>query len=463
MTVTQDLAAYIVNTNFEDLPKPVVEKAKIAIIDSIGCAFAGSQSAIGRPIVDMAIELGGTFESTILGTQSKSTSQNAAWANAESANALDYDDAFPYSGHPGSPIIQTALAFGESLGSSGQKVLTAIILGYEITTRIAIAILPSTDYYGKTSGHSFMTFGTAAVASKLLGLDHTQTTWALGSTAAAAPIPSDKKCTINPYNVQVGAPHVKNNSGHSAMLGIRYSLLAQRGYTGPIDILEGDTGFFRMYGSDNNDPTLMTKGLGEDYNILKLGFKPWSCCRLYHSILDAAMFIQNEHNVTSDEIEEVLVHTFTVKTKPPADDIAPKTLQSAADSIPYSLAVALAGIPPGLQWFEEKTLNNPQILDLSKRVKLIPDPSADALRGQDHYSVATVELHTKSQHYSHRVECPKGDVKNPMTQTELEQKFSRLAGSVIPVDPIQQIIRVIKNFDQLQNLQHLTENFCITE
>ena len=143
------------------------------------------------------------------------------------------------------------------------------------------------------------------------------------------------------------------------------------------------------------------------------------------------------------------------------------TVQPLHDRILASAVIRLPEfssiISPGLQWFEEKTLNNPQILDLSKRVKLVPDPSADAIRGRDNYSVATVELNTKSQHYSHRVECPKGDVRNPMTQTELEQKFSYLAGSVLPVDPVQQIIDMIKQFDQIQNIQHLTEIFCTTE
>ena len=166
-TITEALADYIVNTTYDQFPQSAIEIAKLAIIDSIGCTVAGSKTDIGIAVIDYANSLGGRTESPLLGTEIKTSSTNAAFVNAEMANALDLDDTYPFASHIGSTVVQPAIAVGCAQHSTGKDFLTAIIIGYEVTARIGPIITQPNFKSPKTTGHGFHVFGATAVAAKL--------------------------------------------------------------------------------------------------------------------------------------------------------------------------------------------------------------------------------------------------------------------------------------------------------
>ncbi len=307
--------------------------AKLCILDSVGCALAGSKADIGPPVIDLAKYLGERPESPLIGTDNKVSCTNAAFANAEMANALDFDDTYLWSGHVGSTVVQTALAVGCAEHVSGEDLITAVILGYEVSTRIGPLILHPKFLSVKTSGHGFLIFGAAAVAAKLLGLNMEQTTWAMGIAGATTAVYSDEKCCINPLNAELGAPMVKNNYGLFAELGIRAALLAKRGYTGPINILEGEEGFPVMLGAHNYNSTdleMIVKDLRGSPRIMENWFKPYPCCLDSHPPIDAALQIIEEHQLNLNEIDEFIVKTVSSKAlSPNAKAVIPKNLRSA--------------------------------------------------------------------------------------------------------------------------------------
>jgi len=141
---TEILADYIAETNFEDLPNDVVHKAKMCILDSLGCAIGGYQTKVGQIVVDLIREMGGKPQSTIIAARHKTSSVLAVFANSTMANALDYDDTL--FAHPGATTIPPALVVGEDRNSSGREFITSVVVGYEVMLRIGYAIMPS-DYY----------------------------------------------------------------------------------------------------------------------------------------------------------------------------------------------------------------------------------------------------------------------------------------------------------------------------
>lgn len=457
-TITETLADYIVNTTYDQFPKSAIEIAKLAIIDSIGCTVAGSKTDIGIAVIDYANSLGGRTESPLLGTELKTSSTNAAFVNAEMANALDLDDTYPFASHIGSTVVQPAIAVGCAQHSTGKDFLTAIIIGYEVTARIGPIITQPNFKSPKTTGHGFHVFGSTAVAAKLFELNAIQTAHALGTAGAAAPVSSDEKVCLNPLNEEWGAPMVKNNYGTISELSIRAALLAKRGYTGPIDIFEGDTGFPVMLGSHSygiNDLKQITADLGpSDPRITNLQFKPYSCCRHCHSPIDATLQIQREHQINPKEIEQIIVKTFASKARAPLTDVAPKTMQSAVMSIPYSVAAALHGVQPGLEWLSAATRERQDLLELAQKVKLQPDSNADTLRKQGHYTMGTVQIISKGKTYEQQVLFPKGSAENPMTSEEITNKFLNLTSPIIPTS--HEILKFIDDLEVILNLDALS-------
>jgi len=459
-TLTEKLAEFIVKSTYSDFPKTAVDIVKLSILDSIGCALAGSKTAIGAAMIDMTQYLGGRPESPLLGTNLKTSCTNAAFANAEMANALDFDDCYPHSAHVGATVVQTALAIGCAEHVTGKEFITAVILGYETSTRIGPVVQHPKFAPSKTAGHSFMVFGAAAVAAKLLELNATQTTWALGTAGSAAPIPSDEKNCLNPLNVKVGAPLVKNNYGPSAEIAIRAALLAKRGYKGPIDILEGDTGFPVMIGAQNYDPDYLKAAftdLGERPKILDLQFKPYPSCRHTHSPIEAALHLQEIYNLNPQDIDEITVKMFTSRARHPLDDVEPKNMTSAQMSIPYAVALALLGVEPGLEWNLDEMRQRSDVLDLAKKVRLQPDPEADAHRQQGYITYAMVQISTANNTYEHRVLHPKGSTENPLTREELTQKFIKLATSTITPESANGVLNSIEALELLENIDELAE------
>ncbi len=267
MGVTNTLAVYAAKAQYEDLPKEVIEQAKVATLNILGAAFGGCKTRIGNLHVTLAKDTGGGRpESTIIGDGSKVSSPFAAYANGNLAFALDYEDVVVYTIHAGPIVIPAALVVGEKVKATGKDFILAVVLGYEVGTRIGLSMQPSAERGRKVWGQVYTPFSACASAEKLLGLSADQMEVAFGVTGTYAMVPSAYKYFGIVKDTRP-MREVKLGWGWMSMAGVFSALSARQGFGGGYGILDGDEGFWIMAGSDRCELEKMTEGLGSTYYI----------------------------------------------------------------------------------------------------------------------------------------------------------------------------------------------------
>jgi len=451
MSVTEALVDYAMETRFDDLPSDVIDRAKLCILDSLGCALGGFKTRIGSSIIAALGESNGK-ESTIIGHGGKVACKDAAFINSTLTNALDYDDD-NWVGHPSATTMPATLAIAELVGASGKGFLTAFVVGYEVVTRIGKAIWPSKGRYKKVWGvGTHQVFGAVSAASKLLGLSRFETLNAFGIAGAASPLPSAMKWGFEKRPLT----WVKDSVAWATLAGVTGALLARKGFVGCRDILDGETGFWMMAGSDRCDFEKMLKGLGREYEILRGAFKPYSSCRFTHATLDAVRRILDEHDVKPHQIEEVLVRSIADLTELLVD-YRPSEIVDAEFSLPYTVAMTILREPPGPNWFREDFLRNQRVLGLASKVKVETDQHADELyHSPVPKLVSTVTVTTRDgKQLEAFVQFAKGEPENPLSRGELVEKFRRLASCVLGNEQADRLLRATEDLEELRHIGEL--------
>jgi 2-methylcitrate dehydratase PrpD len=395
-------------------------------------------------MLELYAEMGGRAESTLLPIGPRVPTLNAVSANGYVTNILDFDDTL--NGHPGACVIPTALALGERLGASGADVLQAIVLGYEVETRIGDALRPSPERWRQVSGSAtFLAFGSAAAAASLLQFDADRTASALGLAGASAPVPYIRKFGFTESEPLSWA---KNNYGWAAASGLFGALLVERGFVGSRTILDGPRGFWVMAGSDRCDWLVLTADLGKDYRICRASFKPYSCCRYLHGILDA--FAQAAGGLRPDEIDKVETQGFYHIAH--FMDTSPRSMFDAQFSVPFAVAAVGHGIPPGFPWFSPETLANPSLLSLAQRVTFEPNSAYDGPTAYGGQVTVRSGKHTRTA----AVPYPRGHPSNPLSEEELVAKFHSLVDPVLGMDRALELLDAIERVETLADIRTLT-------
>ncbi|MCK5835715.1 MAG: MmgE/PrpD family protein [Desulfobacula sp.] len=454
--VTKTLVDYTMGTKFKDFPRRVIEKAKVLLLDNIGCSLGGSRSAIGDSVLTPFKRMGGSEEATLIGGGMKVPCIQAAFTNGTNANALDFDDAYLANGigHPGSSIIPAALAVGEYKQATGKQILTAIITGYEVGNRIGLGIQPTHERLQKVWGvGTWQTFGAVVAAGKAMNLDTDQMFNAFGVAGATAPLPNTQKWG---WDISERPIHwVKEPTGWPCWTGTLAATLAENGFIGNRYILDGENGFWIMAGSDQCDFDKMTAGLGKEYVVLNdMSFKPYSCCRWQHPALDCIQQIKQENKLGPDDIKEIIINSFSwVKSQ---EVYEPVSVIDAQFCIPYTSAMVIMGYKPGPGWYTQENLDNKEIISLARKVRVNVDPDLDKRYVQADELSARVEVITrKNESLDSFVKIPLGDPRNPLSMEEVEDKFRNQASYVLDKKKIDQAIQMILDFDNLDTINEL--------
>lgn len=415
--VTSKIVDFICKTGFEDLTPGAVEMAGQAIMDWMGSAAAGGKQSPAQMILGVVEDLGGVPEATLLSGGGRTSCLNAALVNGAISHIVELDDVHRASIiHPAAPVIPAALAAAEKVHAGGGELIAAVVVGYEVAIRVAVAITPSHYYYWHTTG-TCGTFGAAAAAAKILGLGPDQVTWALGNAGTQA-------AGLWEFLAD-GAMSKHLHPGKSAMNGLLSALLAQRGFTGASRILEGDRGFCRATASQVNFDRI-TGGLGGGrYKIEEISYKIHSSCRHTHPAVDVALDLARRHSIRPEDVQWVRVGTY--KT---ALDIAgsytPESPYAAKFSIPFCVALALKKGRCSPEEFTVTALTDPLIRSLMEKVELELDPGLDARHPELWPAAVKIGL-TSGDILEGQTDCPRGDPENPVTAAELEEKFLTLA------------------------------------
>jgi 2-methylcitrate dehydratase PrpD len=452
--VTRELATYAVETEFEDYPQEVIDRAKVLILDSIGCMFGGCQTNLGEAILTPIRSMGGSEEATIVGGGVKVPTIQAAFVNGTTANALDYDDTLLGIGHPGASIIPAALAIGEWTNASGRDVLNAILIGYDVGDRIGLAIQPTYERLQNVWGvGTWQTFSAVAAAAKVLNLDLKQTLNAYGVAGATAPLPNTQKWG---WALEERPIHwVKEPTGWPCWTGTTAAVLAKHGFVGNNYILDGDNGFWIMAGSDQCDYDKMTEGLGSEYEVVNnIAIKPYSSCRWQHATLDCVKQLKDQHGLEPEDVKEIVVHSFAwVKTH---ELYGPADMVDAQFCIPYTVTMVLLGLHPGPAWYTEENLKSEEILNLSKKVRVEVDPELDKAYFEKDQLSARVEVTTQQgEQFEAFVDVPTGDPRNPLSIQEIEDKFRNQALYSLEEEEVEEAIQLIYDFENLDSVSYL--------
>ena len=415
----QKIADYAVKEQTSKLPKEAIHHAKRAVIDWYASLLPGSRIA---PAVQLEQALADELDHgrAKLAHGRRATVRAAALINGSASHAVEFDDIWRNAVyHPGAPVIAAALAVAQSQNATGEQFLRGIIVGYEVSTRIGEAVMPSHYKYWHTTG-TVGCFGAAAAAATLLGCNREQFMNAIGTVATFA--------AGLQQAFRSEAMSKPLHAGRAAEAGVLAALAAARGLTGVHDILEGEVGFGAAM-SVNPDWTQATKGLGTHYNITQVTFKNHGCCGHTFPSLDAVIELRNKHKLAPRDIAKVRIATYQGGLDV-VDNYKPEGDYQAKFSLPYVAAHALIHGSVRLNAFEPDRLNDPQLRALMAKVELAADPELS--RNFPRQRAARVEIETTDgRKLSHFQQTRKGDPEMPLTDAELNDKYVELVAPVL--------------------------------
>lgn len=454
VAATEIIADYITGTSYSDLPDEVVGKAKFWLLDTIGCGFGGVQSVLGQTAIRALAKIS-AGNAGVLGCSEKVSVGTSAFLNAMLINALDYDDSSA-AGHLSSTLVGTLLAMKEQADVSGRNFLLSYVTGYEVGARVAKAGQPSAERFAEVWGlGTNQTFGAVAAAAKLMQLNKSQTLNALGIAGAGAPVPSGQKWGWDNRPLT----WIKDAVAMPAQTGVVSTTLAEAGFLGCRDILDGPQGFWRMAASDRCDFDLLTRGLGSEYFIMDASIKTWSCCWFIHPTLDIVKNIVRHNGLVHQDIAQIDVWSLTDLSEM-FTSIEPEELVDAQFSLPYCVALALLGIPPGPEWFNKDLFHDETVLSIGSRVKIHPDSrSDDIFHNEDRRITARVVITTNGgASFEESAPAPRGTPMLPVSEEEITGKYLAMAVPVIGSEKAQalmEFVLVLETYDSVTALSEL--------
>ncbi len=447
MDETKKLAKFVSELTFRDLPKNVIDKAKELILDQLGCQLAGSTLPWSKPAYEYVAEYKvAREESTVVNYGFRTSAQDAAFVNAVFGHGFLGDDTDSVChAHFGSIIIPAALAMAEREGISGKEFIKAVVVGYEVASRIGAAA-PLAMSRGFHPGPIFGTFGVAATAGTILGFNENQGLDALG-------IAGSHSSGLMEYSLSGGTVN-RLHSGITANNGVRAALLAQKGFKGPATILEGERGFLHAF-SGESFVEEMIQGLGEGFRVLLIELKAYCCCGTSGTTLDAVSKIKSEHDIHPEEIKEIIVNASPAAFKLTGSITEPRDITSAQFSGRFSIALQLIKGGNTFKEYSEENLKDPELLALARKTKFILDEEIGKLPNSNDPAKVMIKLKNGAI-YEQTVHAAKGSLLNPMMKEEVYQKFEGFASVALPYDKRKAIIETVAGLDSVDNIRELT-------
>lgn len=444
MELSKQLAQFIKAADYESLPESVVAFTKLCILDWLGSAVGGKDKLPIRMIHEMAEELGGAPQATLV-TGGKSSVANAALVNGAASHILELDDIHKASIiHAATVVIPAALAIAEWKQVSGKDFITAVAVGYDVCYRIGEAVSPSHYYYFHNTA-TCGTFGAAAAVCKLLNLNEEQIVHALGSAGTQA-------AGLWEF-IEDGAMSKQLHPGKAAMNGVISALLAKRGFTAASKILEGRRGFFEAM-SENYDVNKITDQLGQVYKIVENSFKIHASCRHTHPTMDLVIDLAKANGLTAEDVEEIRVGTYQVALDI-TDNDNPSTVYAAKFSLQYCTALALVNKQGGLLDFTEEDLHDRNIRDAMKKVRVGVDASINGLYPEKWGSTVEIRL-VNGKVLQQQTAYPKGDPENPPSKEEMIAKFKQLAND-LPANIVDDYIEYVMELERYAAVRPMFE------
>ncbi len=439
--LVEQFADYGVKEQTSTLSTDVIHHAKRAVIDWYACLLPGS-IVTPATVLEKALAEDLDRGNARLASGRRATLRAAALINGAASHSVEFDDIYRDAGyHPGSPIISAALAAAQSHHVPGELFLRGVIVGYEISTRIGEAVMPSHyDYFHPTG--TLGAFGAAAAVATILRCNREQFAHALatvGTFASGLQQAFRSQAMTKPMH-----------SAHAADVGAMAAMAAAHGLTGALDIIEGPVGFGAAM-SDNPDWSKAIKGLGVDYHITQITFKNHGCCGHNFAPLDGVLHLQKTHGFTWRDVKRVHIASYKAGTDI-VNNPAPEGDYQAKFSVQYVTAHALVHGSVRLDAFSPERMRDANVRALLARIDVVADPELS--KGYPNQRAAHVEVELNDgRKLAHFQPTRKGDPEMPLTDTEVNDKYLELATPVIGEAAARKLLDALWSLETLKTVE----------
>jgi 2-methylcitrate dehydratase PrpD len=447
---TRDLAAFAAGLRYEAIPREVVERIKLSILDSIGCCLFGASLPWTRKVAALARAEGARPVASLMGMGERTSLALAALVNGTSGHAFELDDIHKESiVHAGS--IATPVAFGfaeEQGGAPGNAIITAMTAGYEVGHRVGSAATMSLFFRGFHPQGTSGTFVAAATAARALKLDAAKFQHALGMAGSQAG---------GLMAAQEGAMVKRFHSGRAAQSGVYCALLAEDGFTGITDVLEAPYGGYLSTLSDQPAPQRLTEGLGTVWETLNVGYKPHASVTSIHTALDGLAEILRENGLRADDVATIEAGLSPMTHLHCAWEYKAQGVTAAQMNLYYGLAViALDGMAFTDQYREER-LRDPRILDFIARISAHVDPEIENMGAAFRHAARLTVTVRDGRRFEKLVLHRRGSPEAPLMPEDIEYKFRHVVRSCIAEKRMVRILDLVRDLDRLDDTRELIE------
>lgn len=457
-TLAQKLAKFAVDTRFENLPVVVVDSIKSRVLDILGITAAAALLDTSRAVRQLTEFQGGVGQANAVGIPALLPASQAAFVNGVLAHSLDYDDThLPSVLHPSASVIPAVLAAAQASDANGQDVIRAIAIGLEVCVRIGMA-----GYDDKTKNSTFFEHGQHA----------TSICGTMGAAAGVASLFGDESLIWNALGVagsmasgiiesnRTGGTVKRLHCGWAAHSGVTAVELVRAGLTGPPTVLEGRFGFFEAWLHGVYDPHAITDGLGEEWSIQDIFFKPYPANHFTHAAIDAAAALRRA-GISPDEIESITlgVPMPTLRTvgEPIAIKRMPETGYMAQFSGPYAIVAGLlggSGLEVGLDDYTDELARDDYRRSLMAKVDVVADPRCTEIFPMQFPAIVTARL-TDGRTVVEEVLTNRGGPARPLSFEDLTRKFRDNAKRTMDLDGIERLENLCRTLDSAADIHGL--------
>ncbi len=405
--ITREIARFAVNTHFDALPANVQHEGLRAFVNYVGCAAGGASEPVCLKMLETISEFNGKSDCVVIGSSVKLDALNAALMNSLASAALSFNDThYQTVIHPTSPVGAALVSMAMRRRISGKQLIEAVVLGDELCCRIGniLCTPPAECNVGLSTTGLLGCIGAAIAAGKVMGFDEDQMTTAIG-------IAANQSAGIREAHASMSSWFTPGNAGRS---GLWAAFLAEKGYTCPDTMIEGVKGFAVSFAS-NPQMHAATDGLGEQWEILDLAYKPYPCGVVIHPIIDACLDITANNNFDARDIARVDV-TVDPLCLQLCNRPAPTIRAQAMVSFPHWTATTLMHKEAGLPQVTEAMVHDADIAAL--RAKVVAHADDHIGREAARVKVTMKDGRAFEAHCKHALSTPQ----NPMTDKHIADK-----------------------------------------
>jgi 2-methylcitrate dehydratase PrpD len=438
MEATRILAKFVADTRYSDLPASLVAECRIATLDVFAAAFIGSSLPWGQRVVEMAGELGGESQATVVNQRRKLDVSRAALANGAMIGAFECE---PLTGsHAAGTVLPAALALSERDHRDGRDFLLAIALGFEVSGRLQRAAVGLESTRGFHNPGVQGPFGAAAAVGKLLGFDAETLASALGLAGS---------CAAGLLEFAWAGDDTKRvHLGRAGSMGLESALLAKKGLHGPVTVIEGRYGYFNAF-SEPTDFSKLTDGLGQKWIIQPASHKAYATHVTHQAVVQAIQDLKREHAFAARDITQVTIrgaHRILEDRHTVRD---PNTVMGGQYSLPFTAAVALTRDMSNPLVYNDEAVRDPLVRSLAKNMELIVDENVHDL------FPAEVEIVCGAKRYKKTTSAHKGSPHNPLTWPDACEKFTRYTRTLIEEPQARAIVDAVADLENQSDMARI--------